>query len=359
MTVANELLDSSNSPLQLARQCVRYLRNALIAKIAGISPLPTDSDAAGTELLQISPDEQRRAARTASLFSEEELTRFLQVMIRTFDELGYRQEQRFHLELGLLKLVHLRRLLPIEQLLSQSGAGARTGTVPTRPAQSSGTPRADNPATPTAPATSPRPAFSPFEQDKNRRRVESMVSAPMPVGTVVGSPISETHGANAVAVQPRTAAENRPAAPQPVAAQVPDPVTKTSAGEPASLMELQSQAVNALRQAKQSSAADAVEDSQWALLDGEIRIETELSQVMLPVIFNAPAEKIIRVVTQKAGISRLTLLAGASSEAATKKPRAPREGSVQARALEHPMVQQAKKLFQAEIQSVIDLSGDE
>jgi len=28
------------------------------------------------------------------------------VLLRTFDELGYRQEQRFHFELGLLKLVH-------------------------------------------------------------------------------------------------------------------------------------------------------------------------------------------------------------------------------------------------------------
>ena len=38
-------------------------------------------------------------------------------MLRTFDELNYRQEQRFHLELGLLKLVHLERLLPLEQIL--------------------------------------------------------------------------------------------------------------------------------------------------------------------------------------------------------------------------------------------------
>ena len=50
-------------------------------------------------------------------------------MLRTFDELGYRQEQRFHFELGLLKLVHLRRLLPIEEVLSQFpvGGGSRPG----------------------------------------------------------------------------------------------------------------------------------------------------------------------------------------------------------------------------------------
>jgi len=62
--------------------------------------------------------------RTAALFGEEDLTRFLQVMLRTFDELNYRQEPRLHLELGLMKLVHLQRLLPLEEILSGlPGAG--------------------------------------------------------------------------------------------------------------------------------------------------------------------------------------------------------------------------------------------
>src|SRR5438309_1843006 len=112
---------------QLARQFVRFLRNALIAKVAGLQADTVEDSGLGSELLQISPDEQRRAARAAALFSEEELTRFLQVMLRTFDELGYRQEQRFHFELGLLKLVHLRRLLPIEEALSQMGSGGGGG----------------------------------------------------------------------------------------------------------------------------------------------------------------------------------------------------------------------------------------
>ena len=83
-----------------------------------------------TELIQLSPDERARSARSASLFSEEDLARFLQMMLKTFDELNYRQEQRFHLELGLLKLVHLQRLLPIEEFLSQmpSVSGAKSGS---------------------------------------------------------------------------------------------------------------------------------------------------------------------------------------------------------------------------------------
>src|ERR1700747_356529 len=109
MTEIDTLLNAGNSPSQLARQMVRYLRNALMAKLGGES----------TELPQISGDERARVARTALLFSEEDLARFLQIMLRSFDELNYRQEPRFHLELGLLKLVHTQRLIPLEQILSQ------------------------------------------------------------------------------------------------------------------------------------------------------------------------------------------------------------------------------------------------
>ncbi len=123
----NRLLNAGNSASQIARQFVRYLRNCLMARLGGEQ----------TELLQVSPDERARAARSALLFSEEDLTRFLDIMLRTFDQLNYRQEQRFHLELGLLKLVHLQRLLPMEQFLSQLPAGAKTtvaGGAGSRPA---------------------------------------------------------------------------------------------------------------------------------------------------------------------------------------------------------------------------------
>src|SRR6202040_3014741 len=184
ITVANQLLDAGNSPAQLARQFVRYLRNALIAKIAGIGVDGAGADGVAGELLQISADEQRRAGRSAALFGEEELTRFLQVMLRTFDELGYRQEQRFHFELGLLKLVHLRRLLPIEEVLSQfpvsggsrPGPGVATARTVSAPAPS-GSRNLVSGATArvlqtSATVASARPAFSPFEKDQSRNRFD-------------------------------------------------------------------------------------------------------------------------------------------------------------------------------------------
>jgi DNA polymerase-3 subunit gamma/tau len=96
-------------------------------------------------------------------------------------------------------------------------------------------------------------------------------------------------------------------------------------------------------------------DAVWTVANNTATIQTELSQTMLPVVMNQEAEKIVRATLRDAGILNLTLLPGAAAPAAAKKTRPARSGSVQARALEHPMVQQAQKLFQAEIQTVIDL----
>ncbi|MFY9855862.1 MAG: DNA polymerase III subunit gamma/tau, partial [Terracidiphilus sp.] len=147
MEQLNVLVNAGHSPSSLARQMVRYLRNALMAKLGGEQ----------TELLQISGDERARAGRTALLFTEEELTRTLQIVLRTFDDLNYRQEQRFHLELGLLKLIHAQRLLPIEELLS--GVSAVCPAVPTASPASAPRPTASQTRPAASPAASP---LSPF-----------------------------------------------------------------------------------------------------------------------------------------------------------------------------------------------------
>src|ERR1039458_5921318 len=147
MEEINNLVNAGHSPLSLARQMVRYLRNALMAKLGGQQ----------TELLQISADERARASRTALLFTEEEITRNLQIILRTFDDLNYRQEQRLHLELGVLKLIHAQRLLPIEELLSGVASGASSRPNPAPSAQrASGTAQKSASPTPPVAGTSSR-----------------------------------------------------------------------------------------------------------------------------------------------------------------------------------------------------------
>ena len=111
--------------------------------------------------------------------------------------------------------------------------------------------------------------------------------------------------------------------------------------------------------ARQASAADALEDSTLTLVNGEARIQTTLSPIMLPTVINPEAEKLMRTALRDHGILKLTLLPGEAVAATPKKPRTARPGSAQSKAMEHPLVQQAQKLFEAEIQSVIDLRGKE
>jgi DNA polymerase-3 subunit gamma/tau len=395
ITIANDLLDAGNSPSQLARQAVRYLRSCVIAKITGLTPDGENH----TELLQISPEEQRRAARTAALFTEEELTRFLQTMLRTFDELGYRQEQRFHFELGLLKLVHLRRLLPVEQLLSSIGPAAsvqRPSSAPTHPGSGPlSVPRLAA-VPPSHPPASAKPAFSPFEQNTNRNKYDNV-----PSGHTSTPQTPTSSGANALASTPAPVSAAQPvlhpvavapspvpvAAPIPVAAPVavapPLPVApplQTIAAEsvpeftgiphvasdPAQAQapvsgddsHLQRSIVDALQSAGQGSAADAIEDSTITVQNGEARIQTRLSKTLLPVTLNPEAEKILKAALRTHGVLKHTLHTGAPTANASRKPRAAKSGSAQAKAEQHPLVQQARKLFDAELQQVIDLSED-
>jgi DNA polymerase-3 subunit gamma/tau len=154
----DHLISEGHSPTHFARQMVRFLRNATVAKVAG-----KDSS-----LLQISSEERERVHRVAGLFGEEDLTRHLQIMLRTHGELGYKQEQRFHLELGLLKMSHAQRLLPIEQLLSEvhpspSATGTRTTARPSIVPSVTEERRTE----PVAPS---RPTFaSPFAADSARK----------------------------------------------------------------------------------------------------------------------------------------------------------------------------------------------
>src|SRR6184192_1249331 len=156
LRLVDKLLTEGHSPAHFARQMVRFLRNTTVAKIAG----------ADSSLLQISRDERQRVARVAELFSEEDLARHLQIMLRTHGEIGYRTEQRFHLELGLLKMAHAQRLLPLEQLLS----GIEPSAAPERKPAPQPEPKR------TSEISAAKPFVSPFAADSARKGTPRMES---------------------------------------------------------------------------------------------------------------------------------------------------------------------------------------
>src|SRR5258708_11501764 len=101
------------------REAVRHIRNLLIARVSG-----ADSD-----LIAATPDQRPAIAKTAALFSEEDLTRFFQILLQTDDDLRRKPDPRVHLEMGLLKLINAGRLAPLEELLAELGGGPGRGTA--------------------------------------------------------------------------------------------------------------------------------------------------------------------------------------------------------------------------------------
>jgi DNA polymerase-3 subunit gamma/tau len=343
MEQLNLLVNAGHSPSSLARQMVRYLRNSLMAKLGGEQ----------TELLQISADERARAARTALLFTEEELTRNLQIVLRTFDDLNYRQEQRFHLELGLLKLIHAQRLLPIEELLSGAagGGGARSSASVPSPRPPAAPLRA---AAPPPPAAQPLSPFGPGAGGwaATAAPKTAAVSSTRAAPKQISAPLAEAPGAVGTI---------SPDAPQAVLSEGADVVTPAPdaalPSETLSIETLSRAVTTALDTAGHASAAQLLGAGVWALDGAAVRIEVaSMGKKMLSLTVNGAAEKIIRQELQRIGApARFLIVPGEGGATASAQEPAAAPGSVREAALAHPLVQQAREIFKAEVRSVVDL----
>jgi DNA polymerase-3 subunit gamma/tau len=99
------------------REAIRHMRNLLIARVCG-----ADSD-----LIAATPDQRPGLAKAAAQFSEEDLTRFFQILLQTDDDLRRKPDPRVHLEMGLLRLINASRLAPLEELLAEMKSGTASG----------------------------------------------------------------------------------------------------------------------------------------------------------------------------------------------------------------------------------------
>ena len=159
LEVVNNLERNGQNLQHFSRELARYFRHLLVARIAGSE----------TRLIAGSAAERQRLAETAAQFSEEDLTRYLQLSLDLFKDLQSSLQPRFHLELGLLRMVQARRLVTIEEALAgiDAGLGAeRRVEIVAKPSPTRA-PRAQSPSregpTPQAqaaslPATNPQAA---------------------------------------------------------------------------------------------------------------------------------------------------------------------------------------------------------
>ena len=337
LQLLNRLLTEGQSPAHFAKQLVRFLRNTLMARVAG-----TDSP-----LLQISADERARVARVAESFSEEDLTRFLQIMLRTHDELGYRPEQRFHLELGVLKMVHAQRLLPVEELLSQVAPGGQSG----QSSISGGTRKEPAPPVRLSAAADERSSthrqISPFEADRTRkisdegRKPQSSVT-PFASGFSSSTPSSVS---------------NLALADSPVVQEV-ETIAPTPQAE-LSVDGLRNAVLGALENQGQRTTASMLESGEWSLEGNDLIVKAATTEKMIDLMVNPDVKRIAQGEASRIAGRALkfkVLSGGTAQSTATggNGSRTPPAGSARSRAADDPVVRRMQEKFGAEVRSVID-----
>ena len=352
---------------------VRYLRNTLMAKLGGES----------TELLQISADERARAARTACSSAKKISRASCRSCCARFDDLNYRQEQRFHLELGLLKLVHAQRLIPArtadESATRRPACGQRRQSLtPQHTSRAScfqylrcvrtfSAHSAPQPAPPrsvasteaarggsVASSTPPQPTFSPFESDTRRKSGPSGSAATEPptaaqplevpapvIGTAVAldEPPASSDVDEALSLQHeppdlQIRGHVSPEAERIVADleeeiasdDLPEP---PASGEFTSLIDKLRDAVcQALHDKGHETASALLRAGHWSLSDSNtITVSVAVRKTMLSLTMNPEAERIARTAMQQAGSSaKLVVLPGDGSGSSVPSCCARRQG---------------------------------
>jgi len=409
LRIVDKLMVEGQSATHFTKQTVRFLRNALVAKVAG-----TESP-----ILQISADEKLRVAKVAEQFGEEDLTRFLQIMLRTHGDVSYKQEQRFHLELGLLKMVHAQRLLPIEQLLSSvslvdaatsassapasrppGGAAAqRAGTSAGTSGASIGTAKAERSGPPAfttrppgvppmgggkSPFGEPASKPSPFEADKARKGREDLSAGAETAPTTMtsnlsigqsGQPMPSAFGSRTAAVGPQTAAalgvaprmESSAASTVADAASV-DAASVNAEKKAASELALDVDAVReavllAMETGGSQMLVHAMEEGEWLGEGNLVSIKVAMSESMIELSYTKAQEKLSNeAATRVVGRAVKVRLVGGATGAAEVKQRSSRttpaggSESIKTRAAGEPVVKRMMEKFGAEIRIVMDRS---
>ena len=299
LEVVDELERNGLNLQHFSRELSRYFRNLLVLRISGSAP----------HLVAASAQQREKMSAIAAQFSEEDLTRYLQLSLDLFRDLQFSLQPRFHLEIGLLRLVQAGRLLPIEEAL------ARVGFSPAAPSPG---PRAVPSASPMpAPArTSAGPAGpSPFEMD----RVKKAGMRP---------PEPQSSGANALA-------PGVDAPPQMVAG---DPRQRLHAF---------------LHEKGFPHLADAVENASLTVGAAELSVMTPKSYQLY--FRDSAFESAVREVFGKPLRVKITLGDPGVSAQAMAAPRAATENEATTRALAHPEVQHFQEVFGGEVRKVRNL----
>jgi DNA polymerase-3 subunit gamma/tau len=172
--LAGRFVESGYDFRAVCRELTRLVRDLLVLKV----------DPRRLTDPEIAADQERdRLQALAARFSREDLLRGFDVLSRAEFEIRSAAQPRYHFEMAMLRWMHLRKLVPLAELvdgLEQSPAPAPrvTPTPASREVTSTASLRRPAPAPAKAPAATTRPVESPA----------SVAVSPEPAGSMTGDP---------------------------------------------------------------------------------------------------------------------------------------------------------------------------
>ena len=252
LTLVHRLISDGHNLQHFCREAIRHMRNLLVAQVCG----------ADSELIAAPPEERPRLAEQAAQFSEEDLTRFFQILISTDDDLRRKPDPRLHMELGVLKLVTARRMAPLEEVIADlRGEGPARPKTPVKSFVASAA---------TASGTSAAGASSNVVMDRGASAATTSAKAdesPRPRYDSIST------GGGAAAAVARAPLADAPAARNvPAPASAPRVVANSIEATTSGLAAAQFEAIKSALQGQKFLWAMVEHVSKWELEGGEMRL---------------------------------------------------------------------------------------
>ncbi len=283
------------------REAIRHFRNLLVARVCG-----ADSD-----LIAATPEQRPAIARASALFSEEELTRYFQILMETDDDLRRKPDPLLHLEMGMLRLVNASRLASLEEVLADLGGGGtpRSANAPGAAGVVRGA---------TSPTSNPTLTINPTSERTSASQGKAQSSALASMPTARAAAASSSPAIQAAAAAPAREINDAP----------PGRVERTSA----QISGIDGEQVGAIKAAiaqKQKFLAELIEHvSRWELEGSELRLYFPAQSRTLADLMQArePLEK-LRTIVNEVTHSALRVCVKLESSQGMEEGRAP--GSAQ------------------------------
>jgi DNA polymerase-3 subunit gamma/tau len=320
--LVHRLIADGQNLQHFCREAIRHFRNLLVARVCG-----ADSD-----LVAAPRDERPRLAEQAAQFSEEDLTRFFNILLATDDDLRRHPDPRLHLELGLLKLINAQRLAPLEEVLAELRGEPRRSPSPAK-------------ASPTSAEASPR-SFSPAQSVSPSSSGAATAARMAPVAPEPRNKVTAPESISSPVQFPSTASPS-PAAPIP--ASPPRVVAQAAEDSAGGLASAQVDAIKAALHGQKFlwSMVEAV--TRWEIENGELRLFFPTESRVLAEMLQArePMERLRTVLNQVVGRPLRVCVKLQSGSAATN-----RTSELRARFEQDPIVRAMLEKFGGQISKV-------